>query len=307
MLRRIALFYLFLLTIFVLGERANAAFYEVSVSAGDVSFSPPEVILGSGTRIYATITNNGERDVEGTVRFYDNESLIGTKPFSVRAAVRPEDAWVPWTPQGYGAHTIRIVVDNDDSFVDALPANNMVSVSVFVDRDTDRDSVPDQGDEDQDNDLILNADERIRGTDPLRADTDGDGVDDRTDAFPLDARRSVVLPVVPTSTPRVIRSVTAPVVPVSRSVVAPLATSTNIVPTIDPSAIVSAGVVEVTTTQEEVVMSAITMNEIEHGEPLSVPLSVQGEASPWNGILAAAAVLSGIAAGLFIWLGQRRS
>jgi hypothetical protein len=39
---------------------------------------------------------------------------------------------------------------------------------------------------DSDGDSIANADELLRGTNPLRTDTDGDGVPDGTDPFPLD-------------------------------------------------------------------------------------------------------------------------
>jgi len=44
---------------------------------------------------------------------------------------------------------------------------------------------------DVDGDGIANAVERAAGTDPLRADTDGDAVADSTDCFPLDPTRSV--------------------------------------------------------------------------------------------------------------------
>ena len=45
---------------------------------------------------------------------------------------------------------------------------------------------------DQDGDGLTNAQERVIGTDPLNRDTDGDGVHDGIDAFPLDPSRSTV-------------------------------------------------------------------------------------------------------------------
>jgi hypothetical protein len=47
---------------------------------------------------------------------------------------------------------------------------------------------------DMDDDGVPNPEERAAGTDPFRADTDGDGVADGADCFPLDAARSACLP-----------------------------------------------------------------------------------------------------------------
>ncbi len=294
-------------------QAVSAALYDASISSGDISFSPEELILGDATRIYATISNAGDRDVEGTVRFYDNDTLIGAKPFSIRANLRPEDAWVRWSPQVYGSHTIRVVVDNDPAFTDGTPGNNTVTVTAFVDRDTDRDGVPDQQDEDRDNDTILNRDEVTRGTDPFNRDTDGDGVDDAKDVFPLDSRRSVTPPPVPTSTARVV----APVPTRPRVVVAPppavaqAPTARNVVPaptSVATLATSSPLILEPTSTG---VLAEVTSTPelplIEPVAPLAVSSTPTSSApsNPWNAILAAAAVLSAGAAGMFVWLGRR--
>lgn len=289
----------------------SAAQYDVSIGSGDVSFSPPELILGTATRIYATVTNNGEKDVEGTVRFYDSDQLIGAKPFSVRASVRPEDAWVPWTPQGYGPHTIRIVVDNDASFMDAIPTDNAVSIAIFVDRDTDGDGVPDRGDDDQDNDLILNIDEVSRGTNPLRADSDGDGVSDRTDAFPLDPRRTVTPPPAPTSTPRVIaptstrRPVATPTPVTTRALGLPVLTTSPTLAVITSSTEPVLLAEPFTTSTKLVETPAMSVTDSEIGSSTSSTVGSTPGSSPWNWVLIAAAALSAVAAGLFIWLGHR--
>jgi hypothetical protein len=291
-----------------LARSVAAALYDVSVRAVDVSFSPPELILGTPTRIYATLTNEGERDVEGTVRFYDNDILIGSKPFSVRANLRPEDAWVRWTPQGYGAHSIRIQVENDDAFLDAVPGNNRVTVEAFIDRDTDGDGVPDQNDDDRDSDGVLNADEVTKGTDPLRRDTDGDGVDDPRDLFPLDPRRSALPPPTSTSTRRT-TPVTTPTAPrpttaattVPRAVaVSPSVTTTGIIPAVSTTA-------EVVIPEAPAIATPIEI--IEQPDLLiSQGSSSQGvvqEADLWRNYLIFAALFSAVVAGGFIWLSTR--
>jgi len=298
--------------LFGLTRHASAALYDVSIEAGDIAFSPPELIIGTATRIYATIANVGQRDVEGVVRFYEGQELIGSKPFSVRAAVRPEDAWVGWTPQAYGATTIRVVVENDDAFADGAPGNNVATLPIFVDRDTDRDGVPDRQDDDQDNDLLLNTDEAARGTNPLLADTDGDGVNDRIDVYPLDPRRSALPPPAPkvppvTAAPTTRRPVSTPqpAVRAAGSVVSAAATTTT-----TPASIIDLSSPELSTTTM-VLGETIRYAEVSTTEEVVSSSSVRRQpvvraVNRWNWILVAAAVVSTVAAGLFVWLGRRR-
>lgn len=56
-------------------------------------------------------------------------------------------------------------------------------------KDMDKDGVADEIDEDIDGDGLLNTEEK--DTDPLKWDTDGDGVSDKEDAFPLDPKESL--------------------------------------------------------------------------------------------------------------------
>ncbi len=86
----------------------------------------------------------------------------------------------------------------DDSF-DHFPLNPLYS------RDADRDGIPDEWEQqyglsdnfimdggfDNDNDLLINALEFLRGTSPLLPDTDFDGVMDAEDLYPLDPTRAL--------------------------------------------------------------------------------------------------------------------
>ncbi|MEM9681430.1 MAG: CAP domain-containing protein, partial [Bacteroidota bacterium] len=80
------------------------------------------------------------------------------------------------------------VNDGEDNFpLDANRSNDSQPTSTV---DTDNDGTPDNIDTDDDNDGFTDTEEAARGTNPLKADSDGDGVNDRRDDFPLDPNRS---------------------------------------------------------------------------------------------------------------------
>lgn len=89
--------------------------------------------------------------------------------------------------------------DGDPDGTDPNPTNP----AIFTPPDTDHDGTPDSSDSDMDNDGIYNWDETgpssdtswhgdgvPRPTDPKKYDTDGDGVNDKQDFYPLDPTKS---------------------------------------------------------------------------------------------------------------------
>ncbi len=78
--------------------------------------------------------------------------------------------------------------DTDPDNTDPAPSNS----KVFSVPDGDGDKIPDALDSDLDNDGLYNWEEDALGTNPRLFDTDGDGVGDKQDAFPLDSRRSQI-------------------------------------------------------------------------------------------------------------------
>lgn len=75
--------------------------------------------------------------------------------------------------------------DTDKDNTDPAPLNP----KVFSVPDSDGDKIPDILDSDWDNDGLYNNEETVLGTNPHKYDTDGDGVGDKQDAFPLDPSR----------------------------------------------------------------------------------------------------------------------
>lgn len=214
---------------------AQAAVYDLRISPGDVMISPSTIIARQTVRIYATVENVGERDAEGTIEFYDGDRRIGSKALSVRAGGRPDEVWIPWTPESEGNHFLRVRLVSDPDTPDESQDNGLVTMDVFSDRDTDGDGFGDRADQDDDNDGaldtvdqfpqdprrqkdadndgvedvqdtdddndgLLDVDETKLGTNPLNRDTDGDGVGDKEDVYPLDRsrfKREEPKPVVP--------------------------------------------------------------------------------------------------------------
>jgi hypothetical protein len=182
---------MFLFVLVFLPLPAFAATFDMQLDPASITFVPSPVVIGQPTKIYASISNVGDADVEGVVVFYDNGTFIASKAFSARAsATRPEDVWVAWTPKTAGSHAIKVSVVNDAEYRDAAPVNNEREQTVITDYDTDRDGILDAEDADIDGEGLTNDEERGRGTDPKKWDTDGDGVNDKDDAYPLDASRS---------------------------------------------------------------------------------------------------------------------
>jgi hypothetical protein len=214
---------------FLFAPATLADTYQAVLDNTSIAFRPSAIFIDQTIRIYATVYNQGDEDVEGKVKVYDSGELIGEKIFSAKASGKPDELWVEWTPKKVGDHELIIQAVNDPEFPNNSSIDNQYIVTKFVDRDTDgdglgdsvdpdddNDGVPDNLDQfptdptrshdadgdgiddkvdsDADNDGLYNFQEKSMGTNPLKRDTDGDGVGDNQDAFPLDPRRSIAEP-----------------------------------------------------------------------------------------------------------------
>ncbi len=175
--------FLSLAIILLVPATAHAA-SDLSISESGIWFSSKKPLAKEVVRIYANVENSGQSDARGIVKFYIDQTHISSQPITV-LAYKSSTVFTDWTPsEGYYKIKVDVVdVDPSDGF---LGNNSAVVYDFKVDLDTDGDGIYDTEDWDDDNDGIDDGIEMINGTNPLLADTDGDGANDKIDAFPND-------------------------------------------------------------------------------------------------------------------------
>lgn len=163
------------------------------------------VIVGRQVRIYATVQNNSDEDLFGTVKFYDEvrkEFISDDQPVSIVARTT-DDVFIDWDASKVGDFPISVRVipweeEGDD------PSNNKTTTAIYVDLDSDGDGVPNRVDTDDDNDGVGDNEDAFPN-DPSEwedtdgdgignnedEDDDGDGINDIQDSFPTDATETI--------------------------------------------------------------------------------------------------------------------
>ncbi len=157
----------------------NAGFVQ-----GNIWYSKTPFFAGDKIRIYTIIFNGSAQNLKGSVLFLYNGTQIGKRPFSISSGNRVSDVWVDWTAKD-GKHTITAQII-EVSTTDALGKKKIVVLEnsetgkseLQVDFDTDGDDIGNADDLDDDNDSVSDIDEVKNGTDPLKKDTDGNGITD---------------------------------------------------------------------------------------------------------------------------------
>lgn len=174
----------------------------------DIEFSTDTFYAGEEVRMYATVRNNGDTDVTGEVNFYLGSTQIGPSlGISMPSGGAKEEVFTDFiVPES--TFNIRVEITNVNP-VDTNLSNNIALTGLIepiADADGDRiadgvDNCPFAANEDQrdldgdgegnvcdddiDGDGLSNTEEQANGTDPLNADTDGDGIPDSDDPTPL--------------------------------------------------------------------------------------------------------------------------
>jgi len=151
----------------------------------NIWYSKSPFFAGEKIRIYTVIFNGSAYDIVGSLEFLDNGIPLGKTDFSVSGGGRVRDVWADWVVTE-GKHTItaRIAevssIGRDGKKRPIVLENTETGKSeLVIDLDTDADGVGNTNDADDDNDGVSDVDEVRKGTDPLKKDTDGNGVSDK--------------------------------------------------------------------------------------------------------------------------------
>lgn len=179
------IYLIFILTV-MLSSIANFSFAktDISLAQTDITFSKDNIIEGNPVKIYARVYNNGDTDMLGQVIFLNNgKEMPSPQPVSLKPGTY-DDVFINWKPAA-GEYNIEAKITGISPTDEEL-SNNSVKKEVFIDSDIDIDGVGDKKDPDIDGDGLPNDKEVAIGTSPTKPDTDGDKVNDKTDAFPLD-------------------------------------------------------------------------------------------------------------------------
>lgn len=155
---------------------------DLALLDANVKFSTNTPILDQDFRVYATVTNNSKKDLSWIVRFFDeklNEQIWKDEAISVLAWAT-DDVYIDWKITWYWSHiidarVIPVVVEWDN------PSNNKVKKNIFVDLDTDKDSIPNSRDKDIDDDWALNDQDAFPLDSKESKDTDWDWIWDNSD------------------------------------------------------------------------------------------------------------------------------
>ncbi|MBI3634155.1 MAG: thrombospondin type 3 repeat-containing protein [Candidatus Yonathbacteria bacterium] len=157
----------------------NAGFIPANIWYSKDPFFAEEKI-----RIYTIIFNGSAYDLEGTVEFLDNGALVGKTPFSLAGGGRVRDVWIDWKAVS-GKHIMTAQITHTTASLAGATKHAIVLDNTetgkserIVDMDTDGDGIGNTEDLDDDNDGVPDITELQNGTDPLKKDTDGNGISD---------------------------------------------------------------------------------------------------------------------------------
>lgn len=164
----IVLLFFFAPSFSVSAQEINAGFVQ------GLWYSDAEFFAGDTVRIYVALRNNTGSDLTGTVEFFDGEARIDRQSIEALDG-RIIESWADWKPT-YGSHTLsatlsRIELHTVGSTTEQVSiTSELAQDTLFVDYDTDGDTIGNEDDSDDDGDGISDVEENKNGTDPLVPD-----------------------------------------------------------------------------------------------------------------------------------------
>ncbi len=170
---------------------ASALSVPAGVLKDQIWFSKDPFFVGDTITIFTFVFNSSYYRLSGTMVLKDGTTTIDKKTFTVLPAGGSQVVSFPWTVTS-GQHNFSAKISDNQldkvtgGVVDTpISTTQTILVKRFADLDTDHDGVGNLTDTDDDGDGLSDIEEKKLGTDPLNPDTDGDGMPDGKDPYPL--------------------------------------------------------------------------------------------------------------------------
>jgi len=175
--------------VFFTAQASDESVKNAGFVPSNIWYSKTPFFAEENIRIYTILFNGSSYDLEGTVEFLDEGSgapkVIGKSDFSISGGGRVRDIWIDWkATEGKHLITARIInssisLANGTKKFAIMDNIETGKSEVLTDLDTDGDKIGNATDTDDDNDGVSDTDEKQNGTNPLKSDTDGNGISDK--------------------------------------------------------------------------------------------------------------------------------
>ncbi len=97
-----------------------------------LKYNPTKPVAGKAATVTVKVFNQGEVNVDNvTVRFYEGGTILGTERINHLSASSNKTATFTWVP-GAGKHTIRFLVDPDNTIIESDRTNNQLKETVNI-------------------------------------------------------------------------------------------------------------------------------------------------------------------------------
>lgn len=180
----------FALMLFIAPQILLASVVPAGTLDNSIWFSKDPFFVGESITVHTILYNSSKYNLEGTLTIRNGTTTIGSKYFMLDGGGASTIFSFPWTvTKGEHLFTATIsnpfLTKNNTRVDDTISSTKTNELKRFADVDTDLDAVGNILDTDDDNDGLMDVEEKKLGTNSLLSDSDGDGIPDISDSEPL--------------------------------------------------------------------------------------------------------------------------
>jgi gliding motility-associated-like protein len=160
--------------------------YNITLSYQDSYANPVAIVTNNSVQLLAPPSISLSQTsytglVNGSITPFTVQNTGGVATYTIAPALPNGLSLNAVTGEISGSPTVTIASTSFTVTATNTSGTSNANFTLFVDRDSDGDGIPNLTDPDDDNDGVTDTQELTDGTDPLKADTDGDGVNDGTE------------------------------------------------------------------------------------------------------------------------------